>query len=57
MVRSKNGILISQQKYILDLLKETEMLGCKPADSPIEQNHEWGEAKEYATVDKGMNQR
>ncbi|XP_028127584.1 uncharacterized protein LOC114324060 [Camellia sinensis] len=27
------------RKYILDLLAETGMLGCKPADSPIEVNH------------------
>ena len=26
-------------KYILDLLKETGMTGCRPAESPIESNH------------------
>ena len=36
---SKRGIFISQQKYIFDLLKETGMLGCKPVETPIEQNH------------------
>ncbi|KAJ8751774.1 hypothetical protein K2173_025959 [Erythroxylum novogranatense] len=36
---SKKGIFISQRKYILDLLGETGMLGCKPAESPIESNH------------------
>ena len=29
--RSKEGIFVSQQKYVLVLLDETNMLGCKPA--------------------------
>ena len=36
---SRYGIFISQQKYELDLLKETDKLGCKPIETPIEQNH------------------
>jgi hypothetical protein len=39
VARSDKGIFISQRKYILDLLEETGMLGCRPADSPIEVNH------------------
>ncbi|XP_058180972.1 uncharacterized mitochondrial protein AtMg00810-like [Rhododendron vialii] len=39
VARSDRGIFISQRKYILDLLEETGMLGCRPADSPIEANH------------------
>ena len=35
VAHSREGIFISQQKYILDLLKETGMLGCKPTDTPI----------------------
>ncbi|XP_062089671.1 uncharacterized protein LOC133796207 [Humulus lupulus] len=34
--RSKKGISVSQRKYTLDLLKETEMLGRKPSKTPIE---------------------
>ncbi|GAV74096.1 hypothetical protein CFOL_v3_17577, partial [Cephalotus follicularis] len=30
------------RKYVLDLLDETGMLRCKPADSPIEVNHHLG---------------
>lgn len=33
------GIYLSQRKYVLDLLSETSMLECKPAATPIEQNH------------------
>ena len=32
-------------KYILDLLRETGLLGCKPTDSPIEACHK---------LDKGL---
>ena len=39
MARSKSGIVISQRKYILDLLKEIGKLGAKPVGTPIEQNH------------------
>ncbi|XP_058211908.1 uncharacterized mitochondrial protein AtMg00810-like [Rhododendron vialii] len=39
VARSDKGIFISQRKYILDLLEETGMLGCRPADSSIEANH------------------
>lgn len=39
MVRSKMGIFLSQRKYVLDLLKDTYMIGCKPYDTPIRSNH------------------
>ena len=38
VARSKKGIVVSQQKYILDLLKETGMMGCRPANTPIDPN-------------------
>lgn len=38
VARSKNGVFLSQQKYILDLLKEMGMLGCKPAYSPTSKS-------------------
>ncbi|KAJ9693365.1 hypothetical protein PVL29_012218 [Vitis rotundifolia] len=36
--RSKEGIFVNQQKYVLDLLDEVGMLGCKPVETPIEPN-------------------
>ncbi|XP_022870815.1 uncharacterized protein LOC111390064 [Olea europaea var. sylvestris] len=36
IAKSKKGISLSQQKYILDLLIKISMLGCKPSDTPIE---------------------
>ncbi|KAK2405752.1 hypothetical protein QL285_054960 [Trifolium repens] len=38
VARSKDGIIVSQQKYILDLLKETIMSGCRPTDTPMDPN-------------------
>lgn len=57
VAHSKQGIFISQRKYVLDLLKETGKLGCKPVDSPIESNLKLGECEEDSTVDKGNYQR
>jgi hypothetical protein len=37
--RSSRGIYLSQRKYVLDLLSETGMSGCRPALTPIEKNH------------------
>jgi Reverse transcriptase (RNA-dependent DNA polymerase) len=36
IAHSSKGLFISQRKYIIDLLKETEKLGCKPASTPID---------------------
>ena len=38
VARSRKGIVVSQRKYILDLLEETGMSGCRPADTPTELN-------------------
>ena len=46
-------IVISQYKYIKDLLMEIGLLGCKPAKTPIEQNHKLGGSKEELMVDGG----
>ena len=37
--RGTKGIFLSQRKYVLDLLQEVGMIGCRPAITPIEQNH------------------
>ncbi|KAA0057331.1 putative mitochondrial protein [Cucumis melo var. makuwa] len=36
----KGSFSISQRKYVLDLLKETSMLGCKPANTPVDTTHQ-----------------
>ncbi|KAH9722152.1 retrovirus-related pol polyprotein from transposon RE1 [Citrus sinensis] len=42
VARSKKGIVVSQRKYILDLLKETGISGCKPIDTPMKYNLKLG---------------
>ena len=46
--RSKEGIGVSQKKYVLDLLKETGMMGCRPVETPMEPNFKL----QPASVDK-----
>jgi len=56
VVRSPRGIVLSQRKYVLDLLDETGMLGCRSTTTPIEQNHKLG-AESGHPVDKERYQR
>ena len=37
-MRRKHGIVLSQRKYVLDLLSKTEKLAAKPCHSPMAQN-------------------
>ncbi|KAF5819826.1 putative RNA-directed DNA polymerase [Helianthus annuus] len=39
VIRSSQGICLSQRKYCLDLLAEFGLTGCKPVNTPIEQNY------------------
>ncbi|RVW17830.1 Retrovirus-related Pol polyprotein from transposon TNT 1-94 [Vitis vinifera] len=57
VARSRKGIVVSQRKYILDLLKKTGMLGCKPIDTPIDSQRKLGIEKESTSVDRGRYQR
>ena len=57
VARSKKGIVISQRKYILDLLSETGLLGCKPADTPMDPTKRLSRSEESFPVDKGRYQK
>ena len=57
VARSKDGIFISQRKYVLDLLKETGMLGCKACATPLEPNQKLGDDAGGEVVDRGSYQR
>lgn len=46
VAHSKESIFVSQHKHVIDLLKETRKLGCKPVDIPIEPNHKLGKVLE-----------
>ncbi|KOM49185.1 hypothetical protein LR48_Vigan08g001200 [Vigna angularis] len=38
VAQSKEGVIISQRKYALDILEETGLTDCKPIDSPMDSN-------------------
>jgi len=57
VARSSKGIFLSQRKYVLDLLKEIGMLGCKHVDTPIVEKHYLGIYPNQEPVDRGRYQR
>ena len=48
---------MNQKKYILDLLKETGVSGCRPADTPIDSNVKLGDREKDEVVDTSRYQR
>ncbi|XP_071921533.1 uncharacterized mitochondrial protein AtMg00810-like [Coffea arabica] len=38
VARSKYGVYLCQRKYVLDMLSEVGMLGCRPVDTPMDPN-------------------
>ena len=56
IAKSDKGIFIPQRKYILDLLEETNTLGCKLVNLPIKaSNHFSGDVGK--PIDKKRYQR
>ena len=56
VARSKKGIVVSQRKYVLDLLKKTGMSGCRPVDIPINPNQKLGDYEEGNLMDTSRYQ-
>ncbi|KAA0033436.1 putative mitochondrial protein [Cucumis melo var. makuwa] len=52
IARSREGILLSQRKYTIDLLAKTGMLGCRPTDTSIEFNVKLENSRDMVPVDK-----
>jgi len=52
VAHSKIRIFISQRKYIIDLLYETRMLGCKLTNSLVNSNVKFGKGEGGAPIDK-----
>ncbi|PRQ35370.1 putative RNA-directed DNA polymerase [Rosa chinensis] len=57
VARGKDCIMLSQRKYVLDLLAETGMLDSQPVDTPIEQNHRLAEYLDQVPTNKARYQR
>ncbi|RVW97655.1 Retrovirus-related Pol polyprotein from transposon TNT 1-94 [Vitis vinifera] len=55
--RTKEGIVVTQRKYVLDLLQETGMLGCKPMDTPMDPIGKIDKDNDSHPTDKDRYQR
>ncbi|RVW64787.1 Retrovirus-related Pol polyprotein from transposon RE1 [Vitis vinifera] len=55
--RTKEGIVVTQRKYVLDLLQETGMLGCKPVDTPMDPIGKIDKDNDSHPTDKDSYQR
>lgn len=44
VARSQEGLFLSQRKYALDILADVGLLGGRPVEFPIEQNHQLGKS-------------
>jgi hypothetical protein len=56
VARRPKGIVLSQRKYVLDLIKEIRTLGCMPESTSIDQNSKLS-AEVGESVDKERYQR
>ena len=56
VAKSKKSISVSQRKYTIDLLTETGMQGCRPADTPMEFNCKLGNFDDQVPLDKEQYQ-
>ena len=57
VVRLAQGIFLSQRKFVLDLLVKFEFLDCKPANTPIVQNHRFGKSLNPKPANRKSYQR
>ena len=57
VARNITEISVSQRKYVLDLLKDTGMMGCKPLDTPIDPSIKLKAKAEDKLVDEGQFHR
>lgn len=51
VAKTKSGIVVSQRNYVLDLLEEIGLLGCKLTETPMMANYKWGLKQESPPVD------
>ena len=51
------GLFLSQRKYALEIVDECGLLGAKPSDFPMEENHKLALATGTTLVDAGSYHR
>ena len=52
ITKSSWGLLMTQQKYILDILEDTKLLNCHTNDTPIEVNHKLTLREDDPSIEK-----
>ncbi|KAJ0454405.1 putative RNA-directed DNA polymerase [Helianthus annuus] len=57
VARTTHGMVLSQRKYTLDILKDAGMLGCRPSLFPMEQNLKLDKRESEARVDANQYRR
>ena len=57
VAQSSNGLMMTQQKYILDLLEETKLLHGHINETPIEANHKLMINKDNPRIEIGSYQK
>ncbi|KAK1439791.1 hypothetical protein QVD17_05611 [Tagetes erecta] len=57
VAKTKDGMVLSQRKYILDILKDCGKLGCKPSSFPIEQGLKLDKGENEPCVDANQYRR
>lgn len=57
VTRTRDGIVLNQRKYILDILEDSGMMGCRPSAFPMEQNAKLQKNDEDKRVDANKYRR
>ncbi|KAI3523163.1 hypothetical protein L1887_01220 [Cichorium endivia] len=57
VTRTRDGMVLNQRKYILDILEDSGMMGCRPSAFPMEQNTKLGKNDEDVRVDANKYRR
>ncbi|KAJ0550054.1 putative RNA-directed DNA polymerase [Helianthus annuus] len=57
VAKTSEGLVLSQRKYILDILKDSGMLGCRPSAFPFEQGTKLDKGEKEAHVDASQYRR